>query len=81
MRNQENINRVTTEEDDFCRYSVIRLTKEGKTLSVKKYTNLNDYVKDLPIMTSAFEQEEDAIRECKRIAKLYKLKVKLKKVL
>ena len=59
------------------RYSVISLDEEHKVLSVKGYETEEDYKNAKEHMHSAFETEKEAIREARRIARMYDLQAKI----
>lgn len=59
------------------RYAVISLDKEHKVLSVKGYETLEDYKNAKEHMHSAFDDKKEAIREARRIARMYNLQTKI----
>lgn len=54
----------------FLRYCVIRKDVEWKILDVKRYTDVEEYDREIDIMASAFESYNEAVRECRRVAKM-----------
>jgi hypothetical protein len=55
----------------FSKFSVISVDKSHKVLTVKHYTNEEEYDKDILIMHSQFDTKEEANRECRRLIRLH----------
>jgi hypothetical protein len=56
--------------EKFHRYCVVRVDETGKKLTVKHYKDFEEYENEIDIMAGAFEHYKDAVRECKRVAKM-----------
>ena len=55
------------------RYAVVGIDSSRSAYTVKDYTSKEEYFKDLPLMTSVFEDRKDAFKDAKRVCSLAKV--------
>lgn len=55
---------------NFHRFAVVSTDNSHTVLTVKEYTSVEEYDKDIDLMHSQFEKYNEAKRECRRLARL-----------
>lgn len=56
--------------NNFHKFGVVSTDETHKTLTVKEYTSVDSYNKDMHLMHSQFDFYKDAKKECKRLARM-----------